>query len=119
MAKTTTPAQILKSIDEITQLSVDPRLQEALRSIADDTKLFAKAKAKPEALLAKHGMKLPSRIETILKLSKLTRAGRRITLCFHYRYEREGGVVYDENGNAHKLIIVIEGQKCTSVLIPF
>ena len=119
MAKSSTPALIRKSLSEVAQLITDPRLPAALSTIGTDAKLFAKAKANPKAFLAKHEMKTPSGIATKIRLSReLVRAGRKITLCIHTRYEREGKVIYDENGNAYVPEIVIEGEKCTSFIIP-
>ena len=119
MAKSSTPAQIRKGLSEVAALITDPRLPATLSTVANDSKLFAKAKANPRALLTKQDMKTPSAIATKIRLSReLTKAGKQVTLCLHTRYERQGGVVYDENGNAHPLKIVIEGEVCTTFLIP-
>jgi len=119
MAKSSTPAEVRKGLSEVAKLITDPRLPAAFGSVIDDETLFAKAKAKPKALLAKHGMKSPSGIATKLRLSReLTRAGKSMTLCIHTRYEREGSRIYDQNGNVYIPKIVIEGDSCTTVFLP-
>jgi len=115
MAKTSTPAQIRKGLSEAAQLITDRRLPTALSSIASDAKLFAKAKANPKAFLAKHQIKL-----SVAPRLQLSRAGKKITLCIHTRYEVGGEdvIVFDENGTAHQLKGVIEDDVCTTFLIP-
>ena len=119
MAKTFTPAQIRKGLSEVAQLITDPRLPTALSSIASDAKLFAKAKAKPKAFLAKHHVSLAAALTQLRLARELTRVGTKITLCIHTRYEiGSGGGVFDENGNYYPAEGVIEGEVCTTFVIP-
>jgi hypothetical protein len=113
--KASTPAQIRKDLSDVAQLITGPRLATALSSIASDAKRFAKAKANPKAFLANNQIMLEVPGSDTWRL---TRAGTKITICYHGSRKFTGIVIDEKTHERFPVEGVLETKVCTTFIKP-